>query len=50
MPRAKPKADKKQRQRFIGKARELECDESGETFERAFKTLVPPKRPTKKRR
>ena len=44
---AKPKrksGDKTQKKRFIEKARELEADESGETFERAFKTIVPPHR------
>jgi hypothetical protein len=50
MPRAKPKPDKKQGQRFVDAARELECDESGKMFEQTFKALVPPKRATKKRR
>ena|GEM_PF-3653414 len=34
-----------QRQRFIDKARELGLDESGESFERAFGKIVPPKHP-----
>lgn len=44
-----PKPDETpQRERFIEKARELECDESGKTFERAFAKMVPPnkKKPT----
>ena len=43
---AKPKSkqdDKEQSKRFIEKARELEADESEETFERAFEKAVPPK-------
>ena len=36
--------DKAQKERFIEKARELEADDSGEEFERAFKKVVPPKR------
>lgn len=40
--------DKKQSKRFIEKAREIGVDESGETFERAFKKAVPPKRESKK--
>ncbi len=36
-----------QRARFITKARELECDESGKPFESAFKRIVPPKKPKK---
>lgn len=39
---AKPKGE--QSERFIKKARELEADETGEKFERAFKVLVPPKK------
>lgn len=43
---AKPKPDdKKQSEHFIKKAREVEADESGEVFERAFKKVVPPKTP-----
>ena len=41
----KPKQDdKEQSKRFIEKARELEADETGETFERAFTKIIPPKR------
>jgi hypothetical protein len=32
-----------QRERFVETARKLEVDESGETFERAFSKIVPPK-------
>ncbi len=35
--------DKKQSKRFIEKAREIEADESGEAFKRAFKKMFPPK-------
>lgn len=45
---AKPKRkqdDKAQSKRFIEKARETEADETGEDFERAFKKIVPPKKP-----
>ena len=44
MAKQKPD-DKTQKKRFIEKARELDADESRETFERAFKNVVPPKRP-----
>ena len=36
---------KSQRERFIEKAREIEADESGKAFERAFKKIIPPARP-----
>jgi hypothetical protein len=40
----KPKlTDKRQSERFRETARALECDESEETFERAFKKIVPPR-------
>jgi hypothetical protein len=39
------KRDTGQLQRFKEAAKELGADESGETFERAFKKLVPPKAP-----
>ena len=42
---------KEQFKRFVETARELEVDESGEDFERAFKKAVPPKqisKPTRK--
>lgn len=35
--------DKAQSKRFMNKARELEADESGEEFERKFKSIVSPK-------
>lgn len=46
MPKAEPKVESKQTQkeRFVETARELEVDESGETFEAAFGKLVPPKK------
>ncbi|HEY5306040.1 MAG TPA: hypothetical protein VIJ52_05155 [Pseudolabrys sp.] len=49
-PKAKRKqkklkgTDKKQSARFIEMARTLGVDESGKTFEDAFRKLVPPKR------
>ena len=42
-------ARKDQSQRFKDTAKRLGADESGETFERAFKKLVPPKAGIKKR-
>jgi len=45
-PKAKPKrenrknTDKEQSERFIRTARDLEADESGKKFERAFKAIV----------
>lgn len=39
----KPKDQKEQSERFKETARELDVDESRETFERAFKSIVPPK-------
>jgi len=40
----KPKfTDKAQSERFIEAARERGIEEAGETFERAFKRVVPPK-------
>lgn len=38
-----PLDDKEQSRRFVETARELEADETGESFERAFKEIVPPK-------
>lgn len=38
---------KEQSQRFKEAAKELGADESGEMFERAFKRIVPPKKPKK---
>lgn len=47
-PKAKPKPSKKtQYGRFVETARELGADESEESFERAFKKIVPPKRSTR---
>lgn len=40
--------DKAQSERFIDKARELEADESGKVFERAFKRILPVKGPNPK--
>ena len=37
-------ANKDQVRRFEEAAREAGCDETGETFERVFKAIVPPKR------
>lgn len=46
-PKAKPQ-DKEQSKRFIEKAREIDADESGEAFERAFKKAVPTRYSPKK--
>jgi hypothetical protein len=35
--------DKREYERFVETARKLGCDENEETFERAFKKIVPPK-------
>ncbi len=45
MPRkpARKPDDPEQSKRFIEKAREIEVDESGEAFERAFKKIIPPR-------
>jgi hypothetical protein len=46
--KAKPKPSKKtQYGRFLETARKLGCDENEETFERAFKKIVPARRPRK---
>jgi hypothetical protein len=42
-PESKPD-DKEQSERFIKKARELNADEAGQEFDRAFTKLVPPKK------
>jgi hypothetical protein len=53
-PRAVPKRpnlkpdDPEQSKRFVETAREIEADESGETFRRAFEKIVPPKNSTPK--
>jgi hypothetical protein len=41
---AKKDKTKEQSERFIKKAKELDSDESGETFDRAVKKIVPPTR------
>jgi hypothetical protein len=52
-PKAKRKreslksTDEEQSEQFKQTARKLGVDESGESFERAFKKLVPPKRRSK---
>ena len=50
-PKVKPKkkTDKDQAERFKETARALGCDEDEETFEGAFKRIVPPKTKTKDR-
>lgn len=49
MPKAKPKAsDEEQYRRFVEKARELGADESPEAFDRAFRKVMPAKRPPSK--
>jgi hypothetical protein len=49
MPKKKPGlSEKEQSKRFKETAREVGADESGNAFERAFKKLVPPKKPAKK--
>ncbi len=45
--KAKPD-DKEQSKRFIEKAREIEADESGGAFERAFHRLFPEKKSERK--
>lgn len=43
--RTKSLPPKAQHDRFVSTARELGCDETGETFEKAFSVIVPEKRP-----
>ena len=43
-PKPKKKPDKDQAERFKEAARQLGVDETGETFEKAFAEIVPPKR------
>ncbi|MGI8738860.1 MAG: hypothetical protein ACR2KU_04200 [Gammaproteobacteria bacterium] len=46
MPKKKRElSDKEQSERFKETAREIGTDESGKTFERTFKKLVPVKKP-----
>jgi hypothetical protein len=42
--------DEERSKRFIDAARKAEVDETGEEMERAFGKVVPPKRPSTKRR
>jgi hypothetical protein len=42
-------SDKEQSERFKETAREIGADESGKEFERAFKKLVPVKKPVKEK-
>jgi hypothetical protein len=43
-PKPAPKLDDDERhERFIDMAREVEADESGKAFDRAFRKVVPPK-------
>ncbi len=44
MPKPK-REDKDQSARFIKKAHEIEADETDETFEHAFRKVMPEKRP-----
>lgn len=46
-PKPKKKPDKDQAERFKETARQLGVDETGETFERAFNKIAPPKPITK---
>ena len=39
----KPMSPAEQQQKFVTTARELECDESLEAFDRMFGKIVPPK-------
>ena len=52
MPKRKePELDpKEQFKRFVETAHDLGVDESGKEFERAFKKIVPPKKPSPTRR
>jgi hypothetical protein len=49
--RQKPKSlkpdDPEQSKRFVEAAREIEADETGEAFRRAFEKIVPPKSPSR---
>jgi len=46
--RERPPDDKAQSERFVETARQLGTDESGKTFERAFRKVVPSKRTRRK--
>lgn len=41
----KPKDEKPQRERFLDTAKEVEAGEDKKAFERALKTVIPPKKP-----
>lgn len=43
MPSKSQRTDPGQRERFIEAARKAEADESGKSFEKAFKKIVPKK-------
>jgi hypothetical protein len=43
-PKPKKLSKKAQYERFVETARKLDCDDSMEAFEIAFKKIVPPKR------
>lgn len=43
-PKKAAQPTKSQRERFMETARDVEADESGKTFERTFKKLIPPKK------
>ena len=51
MPKKKKRSEdeKPQSQRFIDAAKEAEADEDGEEFERAFRKIVPAKKPSTSR-
>jgi hypothetical protein len=42
-PRVPEPDDPEQSKRFVEAARQIEADESGEAFRRAFEKIVPPK-------
>jgi hypothetical protein len=52
MPKKKPPdpGEKPQWERFVEAAKEVGFDESGEEFERAFKRIVPERRPSHAKR
>jgi hypothetical protein len=45
-PRTPKPDDPEQSKRFVETAREIETDETGEAFRRAFEKIVPPKSPS----
>ena len=48
MPKAKSKPkERPQKERFIEKARELETDETGRSFEKALDKILPPSKEPK---